>query len=113
VKQQLSSASSIADVLEPVEQPSPTPSSSLYQEPIRLTYIRATATAGPTYEFQVSCSLRQQPLRERVVLSDRLKEVLISPAEEETLGAFRHPSRPSPPPPPIAAAAAADTASQI
>jgi hypothetical protein len=98
-QQQLSSASSIADVLEPIEQPSPTPSSSA-QEPIRLTYQRATATAGPTYALQISASLRQQPLRERLVLSDRLREALILPAEEDTLGARRHPSRPSPPPPP-------------
>ena len=92
--------SSIPDVLEPVDRPSPTPSSPSYQEPIRLLYRQATATAGPTYTFQVSASLRRQPLQERVVLSDRLREILISPAEELTLGARRHPGRPSPPPPP-------------
>ncbi len=93
-----SSISSIPDVLEPVDRPSPTPSSPSYQEPIRLLYRQATATAGPTYTFQVSASLRRQPLQERVVLSDRLREILISPAEELTLGARRHPGRPSPPP---------------
>jgi hypothetical protein len=85
------------------QQPSPTPSSAS-QEPIQLLYQRATATAGPRYALQISASLRQQPLRERLVLADQLREALISPAEELTLynalGARRHPSRPSPPLPP-------------
>jgi hypothetical protein len=84
------------------QQPSPTPSSAS-QEPIQLLYQR-NATAGPTYALQISASLRQQPLRERLVLADQLREALVSPAEELTLyhalGARRHPSRPSPPPPP-------------
>jgi hypothetical protein len=65
--------------------PSP-PSSSASPEPIQLLYQR-NATAGPTYALQISASLRQQPLPERLVLADQLREALVLPAEELTLGA--------------------------
>jgi hypothetical protein len=88
----------------------PPPSLPQLPEPIQLQYVR-NITAGPAYALQLSASLRQQPLQERLVLADQLREALISPAEELTLGARRYPGRtatppsPLPPPPPKTAEA--------
>jgi hypothetical protein len=94
---------SLASMSPPVpgqyRNPSPPSSADPSPEPIQLQYVR-NSTAGPAYALQLSASLRQQLLQERLVLADQLREALISTAEELTLGARRYPGRTATPPPP-------------
>jgi hypothetical protein len=103
----ISSASlpSLVSVSPPVQYRNPSPPSP---EPIQLQYVR-DGLAGPVYALQLGPSLRQQPLRQQLVLADQLRGALISPAEELTLddhnrrydtNHLRYPGRTAPPPPP-------------
>jgi hypothetical protein len=78
-----SSLPSLVSVSPPMQHrnPSPPPSSPPSPEPIQLQYVTDGA-AGPVYALQLGPSLRHQPLQQRLVLADQLREALISPEEE-------------------------------
>ncbi len=57
----------------------------------------AQGVTGQAFAFHVGASLAQQPLRERVMLADRLRELLVSPSEDTELTGCQSP--PSSPPP--------------
>jgi hypothetical protein len=62
--------------------PSPPPSSPPSSpEPLQLRYV-TDGEAGPVYALQIGPSLRHQPLQQRLVLADQLREALISGEEE-------------------------------
>jgi hypothetical protein len=127
-----SSIPSLVSVSPPQQQhrnPSPPPSSPPSSpEPLQLRYVTDGA-AGPVYALQIGPSLRHQPLQQRLVLADQVREALISGDEELMIedhnrrygtnhlwyagrtvsSPSRQPSSPSPPPPPPPQTAVAST----
>jgi hypothetical protein len=73
-----SSLPSLVSVSPPLQHrnPSPPPSSPPSSpKPIHLQYVTDGA-AGPVYALQLGPSLRHQPLQQRLVLADQLREAL-------------------------------------
>jgi hypothetical protein len=60
-------------VSPPVQYRNPSPPPS--PEPIQLQYV-TDGTAGPVYALQLGPSLQLQPLQQRLVLADQLREAL-------------------------------------
>jgi hypothetical protein len=123
-----SSLPSLVSVSPPLQNrnPSPPPSSPPSSpEPLQLRYV-TDGESGPVYALQIGPSLRHQPLQQRLVLADQLREALISGEEELMLddhnlrygtnhlwyNSRRTVSSPSPslpPPPPLPQTAVAST----
>jgi hypothetical protein len=85
--------------------PPPSPPSPSSPEPLQIQYV-PDGEAGPTYALQVGPSLWLQPLQQRLVLLNQLREAIISGEEELMLDEQRDgynfcrtvsPSSPSPP----------------